>query len=281
MADQQQYHVQEVTRDVYDSEYKSPLGAEDILAYVTDRPVEYVPYRGALIYIVGAEYPKKGYPTPEAIAALNIVKTTLREATKFPVSLFVADGNKLATSFNLIFNKAFSAYKFKKQFLCPAAYNVYLFLNTFLLFFGINKDVAEEFAFNFAHFVEYDDAYRYRMQDLMSESTYERMMANPRKEIKRLMEIFFERTQFKVGDTTPVKVSRLVYPLLMVLLVPKYKKAFKVSLTKEIFKGLQYDDADRYWACLKDEVYLFTGKTYEERNKGRLIPRPVKVDYNS
>lgn len=280
MADQQQYHVQTISRDVYESEYSSPLGAEDILAYVTDRPVEYVPYQGALIHIVGAKYPKKGYPTPEAIVALNIVKTAVKEATRYPLQLLSVNKDKLLTSFNNTFNKAFTPYKMKEEYLCPAAYGVFQFLRLFLIRANIQPAIANLAAFNFAHFIEYDDAYRYRMQDIMSESTHAQITENPRKEIKRLLAIFFERTQFKVGDTPAVKVARLLKPLMLLLFIPKYKRIFKECMTKDVFTRLQYDDADRYWASLKNEVYLFTGKTYEERTVGWEIPHPVKVEYN-
>jgi len=281
--EQQQYHVQTVSRDIYESEYSSPLAQEDIMAYVTDRPVEYVPYKGALIHIIGAEYPKKGYPTPEAIAALNIVKTAVKEATKYPLQLLSVNRNKLLTSFNNVFNKAFTVYKVKEEYLCPAAYSVFHFLRLFLIRANVTPAVANLAAFNFAHFVEYDDAYRYRMQDIMSESTYNAMVENPRKEILRLLSVLDERTGKGdgIGQTVAQKVAKLLSPVLYLLYLPKYKNAFRAAMTHQVFKGMQYDDADRYWACLKDESYLFTGRPYAERTKGLLIPKPVRVDYNN
>lgn len=271
------YEVPTLNKDIYQNDPSKPLGTEDIIAYVSDRPLEYVPYQGIILHIQGATFPKKGFPMPESVAAINIIKTILLQLTKFPIFLLLVNKNKLLNTFNTIFDKAFSPYKLSPEYLCPTAYNFAQVIANFLINLGYEYNLSFSFGYNLAHILEYDDAYRYRLQDILSETTYELITTNPIQEIKSLITILEQRTP--KGNNVAKKIRKLLDPLLLLLSIPKYKKAFIEALTSSIFIGMQYDQADKYWAQLKGDDYLFTGKTYEERTRGLEIPQAVKVNY--
>jgi hypothetical protein len=271
------YEVPTLNKDIYQNDPSKPLGTEDILAYVSDRPLEYVPYQGIILHIQGATYPKKGFPMPESVAAINIIKTILLQATKFPLTLLLVNKNKLLTTFNQVFDRTFSPYKLSPEYLCPTAYNFHKVVSNFLLELGYDITLSVSFSYNLAHVLEYDDAYRYRLQDILSETTHEALTTNTNQEIKRLVSILEQRTP--KGNDVANKIKRLLTPIQLLLLIPHYRKAFKKALTHTILKGMQYDPADKYWAQLKGDDYLFTGLPYEERTRGLAIPQAVKVNY--
>lgn len=273
----QNYSVPELNKDIYQNDPSKPLGSEDILAYVSDKPLEYVPYQGIILHIQGATYPKKGFPMPESVAAINIIKTIILQLLKFPIFLLLVNKNKLLTTFNIVFDKAFSPYKLSPEYLCPTAYNFAKVVAEFLLSLGYNHPLSVSFGYNIAHVLEYDDAYRYRLQDILSESSHEALTQNTHQEIKRLIKILETRTP--KGNDVANKIKRLLTPIQLLLLIPKYRKAFQKALTPTILQGMQYDTADKYWASLKGDDYLFTGLPYEERTSGLAIPQAVKVNY--
>jgi len=266
---EKQFDVPVAPRDLFQNQNNSPLGNEDIVAYVASH-IDYVPWKGIIIHIEDASYPKKGFPTPEAIAALNIIKALIKETLRYPLSVTITDKNKLLNSFNFIFNKTFNAYKLKEEYLCPAAYNFYLFTFNVLKDAGIRQDIANETAFNLAHIVEYDDAYRYRIQDLASEFNQH---APIREETNRLLVIFKQRTTDLLG----VKLNHIIKFAPMILLIPKYRTI--INRYKHLIKNMEFDDADRYWAFLKDSHYDFCGQPFPERKEGLRIPQPYKVNY--
>lgn len=268
MTQQKNFDIPTTPRDLYQSEHTTTLGAEDIVAYVASN-IEYVPWKGIIIHIEDATYPKKGFPTPEAVAAINIIKVILRECLKLKFSLLVANKNTLLNSFNIIFDKTFLPYKLKEEYLCPTAYNFYKFLQYSLIDLGITPSIAGQTAFNIAHILEYDDAYRYRFQDLMSEFIVE---ANPRQEMKRLLNIFTRRTR----DNVSKKLAHILMLVPLLLLVPRYKKIFNNN--KAFLKKCAFDEADRYWAYLKNANYDFGGEEFPQRTEGMKIPQPYKIN---
>lgn len=240
--------------------------------------IECIRGKGILVHRVGALYPEKGWPTPEALHELGKVKRLLRESIdlfKFPsltLGLLFYDKNKLLNQFIILFDNIYRTRSLngakslsrKMEFLCPTAVSMFLFISGFLKDCGYNKDIAEQFAFRIAQIPEMDDAYRYRIQDLAS--CYEPKNA-PRKEIKRLGEIYWEREHEYSARPKIAKVIKLVE---LLLLVPKYNKAFKKNA--HYITGMALDEGDKYWCSLRSE-YDYDGKTYEEKQVGLQKPQ--------
>lgn len=267
------YEIPTVSQDMYQSPpTNNPLQNEDILSYVSSRPIEYSPY--PLLYIDGATHPMKGWYEPQIIAELNIIKALILQASRFPLAILVSNKAKLMTSFNMLYDKMFH-YTVNETFMLPAAHGFYRALSALLTSIGFSEDLSKQFAYRFAHVINYDDAYRYRLQDILSETTYFALQSNPRKELKRLITILDQRTP--KGNQVANKLKRILTPASFLLILPRYKRAFQKAMTQDTLSAMQYDQADRYWASLKGDDYLFTGHPYHIRTHNLQIPQAVKV----
>ena len=220
---------------------------------------------GMCITYKGVPYVKKGFPTPEAVFAINQVKKILLEFTKLcknPLILLgIVFSNKtiLCQSFNVVFDKIFSNHKIKEQFMCRSAFNLANFVHSVLLDMKVDNTIAKEFAFNIAQIIEYDDAYRYRVQDVMSELNVEAFTKSPRKETKRLVSIFKERsTNF---------VPQKLHSVMVIVLLSSFflKKSFIKNVS--FLKQIEPDNHDRYWMSMRDDHYNYFGLSVEERHK--------------
>lgn len=223
---------------------------------------ELIPFYGSLVYVEGAQYPRKVISSAEIVYRVNIVKEYLKQTLQHP-DTFLFGKDRFINNFNLFFKKSFP-YDVRNKYLCPTARSLKLAIVVFLVEIGVDKDIAQEFAYNFCHIIEFDDAYRFRLQDMATECNLEALKQNPRKEIRRLLNLFIERHNLQVMNHIGVvhKTNLLVTPLLWILLIPKYKRAF--LLASNHIQGMVYDESDWYWTAFKDN-YKFGGKTHEER----------------
>ena len=216
---------------------------------------------GVLVYYDGALYPARGFPTDQIFLSMNIVKRVLRESLKFPL-LFLHSNKRLIESFNSIGEVSFYASVPPKYVLCPAARKIDDMVYIFLEEIGISPVEAALMARNIAYIFEFDNAYRYRIQDLASEAIEEELINNPSMEINRLLSIFLER------DSDPIITSKFKMfkrYISFALMIPKYKKAFKRAMELGL-NGIKYDHEDWYWVCQRTD-YLYGGLSYEDRIK--------------
>lgn len=237
---------------------------ESSVVYLIEK-MEAVEHFGMCVYYKGVPYVKKGFPTPEALYALNQVKKLLLEVTKtlknpfFSVGFLVANKTELCRSFNTVFDKIFGAHKMKEEFMCRSAFNLANFAHSVLLDIGVENSVAREFAFNIAQIIEYDDAYRYRFQDLMQELDVELLRKNTAKEIKRLVQIFKERSTNQV----PEKLSSV----LSVISILSFFMSKKINKHSSFLKLAAPDNHDRYWMCMRNDHYNYFGQSVKERHE--------------
>lgn len=276
MSEQQQFEIPIPPKEAFASRLSDPLQGEEIISYISEK-IEHVLYEGILVHIKGATYPRRGFPTPEAVHINNVIKTLIKQALLSPKVLIfklIFQKTHLCVSFNKVFKKAFSSYLLKEEYLSPVSRSLSLLIFNLLVSYNIPKDVAKYSSIAFANILEYDDAYRYRLQDIISETTYYRLQYNPHQEITRLFHVFQLREQ---TSTTAMDIYRIVSPLLILLKVPSIRKKFIRSLDNNIVNGMKYTPMDQYWANLKGDLYLFGGKTYDERTKNITIPQAYRI----
>ena len=231
---------------------------------------------GIKAYLKGAQFPQKGFPTPDIMNACNQVKKILAELFKYvkdPMFLgsslyFLLSFNKIKriqmflTSINSISFKVMRPYLLQAKFMTPVGLEIKLILKSFLSKLGIDDEQSIRTADIFSHLLDYDNAYRFRVQDILSESSKEKMLKNPRKEIKRLIKIYCKREKSGIE----YKFIGISFLLGLVLLIPKYKRIFKEVIRDCNFERLQYDESDIYWVCFRDG-YDFMDMNYQERLK--------------
>ena len=232
--------------------------------------------QGVYIYYKGVPYPCRAYFNPlndpnhnlRALNALGMVK-------KFFLSLFYAP--VIPRTFNL---KKWE--RFLESSLLMCQWHLFEFLaednewsvpvweigkmvRVFLETLGFNSDIAYLAARIVMCIFEYDQAYRYRLQDLLRESS-KRLMQNPRKEIKRLFQLLIDRDIMDEGKQWNIygRAEKFIKPLLLVLLIPKFKNAFLKAIDGLDFENIKLDINDRYHVSFW-RGYDFFGQDFDTR----------------
>lgn len=271
---------------------------------------EYPEEGGIYVYYKGLPYPKKGFPYPEAVWAndvikritLTIFKSVVMKET-IPALLMVAIFPwkiKIKIVENFLHNYArVSDWIFHQHFLKPDRYSnacrvLIDIVNTFLFELGITGArhlhgdyLSKYIALTIATIVEYDDAYRYRFEDIATETDRQRLIKKPFREIRRLLDIFEKRETY---DNVKGHVKTIRIALSIALLHPKVRKAFRKalqSISDKRFNYMKLDNADRYHILLRGD-YNFTGldfnqrvQIYEEFHRSKNIPYPPEVEVAS
>ncbi|MEK6879935.1 MAG: hypothetical protein AABY22_10025 [Nanoarchaeota archaeon] len=239
---------------------------------------------GFLTHHVSFDYPEKGWRDIHIIKSVNYVK-------RFTITWIRFVANKYMLPFYLTF--ALLPWRFKIKILdkmlaeyCSVAdYYLHLYehkyylnpryyspltlelmniINIILIEIGISADTSKRFSFIFVSLIEYDRAYYPRVEDLFSETTKEKMLENPKKEIEKLMQLFIERDFQRV--TLQERFYSFAKLVIYALYLPRFKRAFKKAFINSKFENLQFDDADRYHVREKGS-YNWFGMTEQERNK--------------
>jgi len=226
-------------------------------------------WNGALkTNIKDAMFPYKSYVSDEIMWATNMVKSNFMEALKLltrpqylPGTLYTLfrqkELEKTIQSFNQQSWRVISPYILKDQHLSNFAKELHWCIFTFLYELGITEEHADRFATIVSHLIEYDNAYRFRIQDLFSEVT----KLTP-KEIKRLARISKERDSEGVSK----KITTIATIISLGLWIPKVKRAFNKVAEGVTIENLYYETDDIYWVALRED-YLYQGKTKEQRMK--------------
>ena len=215
--------------------------------------IDYIDYSdGIKLFMRGVPYARKGFPTPEAVFATNVAKRAFMMMFN-PLMLIGWKKNK--ERFERCASWSMSRFYLKPQNLCPTAREL------IKLPFGETAKIM-------AHIFEYDDAYRYRLQDVMSELNKENLFKNPRKELSRLVDLLIVR------DTAQNMRDKFKTVKLFLWLLVPFKRKFLKSIKDLDLDKMKFDEDDRYWVLLRNDEYLFFGENKEQRG-ARLTVRPV------
>lgn len=250
------------------------------------------PSGGILLFIEGAEFPQRCGPTPEALVSINIVKRICAEALRFatlyplPVALLIRPRLFLfqgIESFNRLATKLLEPHYVSDSHLCPFAQALNVFLTAFLLDLDIPIKTAVGFSRNIAHLFEYDVAYRWRAQDIFTESSASALFSQ--RELKRLATLAHTRDDIgRKYDRVGTQTKRFLTLVRLAILLPSIKRALIKALSVVDYKELQFDEWDRYWCCFRTD-YNFFGKSAKEREemiqeRGWRTPKSYALDSN-
>lgn len=216
--------------------------------------------RGIFAYYEGAEFPQKGVTDVEVMKAVNIVKAIVAGILSLRPNLV-----SVLTAFNRIGNKVIEQYLLKDEYRTAGTLELGRVIYDFVFSLTSNSVIALHFSRIFSHLIEYDNAYRLRVLDLGTETSKEKLLKNPRKELKRLVKVMSEREIF-LGEDVTRKFRAMVNILSLLLYIPKYRKAFKYAIHMADWEKMTFDNTDKYWAYLRTD-YNFGGLSYEERMK--------------
>lgn len=259
-----------------DSIIKKPSVVSEITEHKqSEDAVTQVEYDGIVkIHVSGAEFPMKGAPTPDALWSVDIVKKIIIEFIKIqnPLSLlsFLSKKRiiKLLESFNRIAQGVMQPYLYYKYFnqgvlsLLPVSRGTGKIIDLFLVNYGIPQETARKTAEFFAHIIEFDGFYRFKLLDIMSEANDIELVNNPRKEVQRLLKICYNREQV-IGSYIQPKLKLLIYGT-WVLAIPKVRRAFQDAVKLASLSLFKIDETDFYWMSMRTDYHYF-GKSFKER----------------
>lgn len=250
---------------------------------------------GIQLFINGAEYYQRGMAMGETLFFVNMAKRLLVEGLKLGSKLPILIGlmtmfvrtrkarlnfmEGIIESFNSLMYKILSPYILKPQYMTPSARQLRSVVKDFMLGFGMSERISTQFSDIFSHMIEYDNAYRFRMQDMFTSTSKNDIVRSPIRTINKMVQTLIERDTVGVS----VKFKAGVRFLSMVLLFPSFRNAFKSAFLKSDFEKLQFDEIDIYWISMRND-YDYLGETVDVRslrNTGKSIPAPVpKEEYD-
>lgn len=233
--------------------------------------------QGVLLYYKGIDFPRRVYYNKlddpnfilRALNALGIVKKTLYTMTTLksvvvPYRLSLKKWDLfLKTLLGLSDWVLYEWYISDRDFSVPV-WEAGKFVRVFLQEIGFSEELAIGYSRLVMMILEFDNAYRYRLQDLAG-------VFNPkaelRKELQRVFNIYLDRElQHKDSSEWGArgKVANAFKLLSFGLYIPRVKRAFKKALDSIDLEKIKFDENDRchisFWTG-----YDFEGKTMLER----------------
>lgn len=255
--------------------YAFPTGEQQISAEADDfyQPERLVVEGGIFLWLKDAQYPIRGWVSPEILFSVNICKSAFIEAVRVLSMPLIAPGVALSllmpksaewigAAFSRLAWRAMSPWILKDSLMTPCARSLQHFAFDLMRHSGIGEELSDRISSILAHCIEYDSAYRMRIMDVMGETSRERLM-NPSSELRRLHGILSERD---LSPSVALKAGKVVSLARAALLVPRIRKAWKLAVAEMDIESMRMDEADEYWACMRTD-YLFMGMTVEERKE--------------
>lgn len=227
---------------------------------------------------VDLKFPEKGFPDPLAVSLANKVKRVLKEGISFfsykwtvisfSLFMFLPFRYKIKVIEKWLDGWAgFGMLVMEPRLMQPKFYTEFSretlkFIDVFLKTLGISAHIAEKTAWIGGELAERDNAYRWRAEDIATETSAQKLLDNPRGEILRLTNILELR---ELKSKKLVKTANNFARMLSIALYhPRIRKAWNKALKAVNFKNFQYDDIDRH-AVMKYAGYNFFGIPHEAR----------------
>ena len=234
------------------------------------------PEGGTFMKLYGCSYLYKGYPDKEIVERVDLIKrvfmASVRLLNKSPFRyfmpiIFLLFRKKVIKNLIYWYVNIFEQYLGKIQ-LPFKEFNVF---SRELIRVGLKfadtildqsyRDRIEKLVYCLAMIMEFDNAYRWRVQDILGNINKDNLRENPTKEIKRLFNIFIER-DFGIQDRIIV-IKKIV---LFLLLFKKFRTLVMQFLLELDIDKVKLDEADFYF-CLMRKSYNYRGLSFEERMK--------------
>lgn len=237
------------------------------------------PQQGYLVLYKGEKYPKKGWPDQVDILQIDLIKRFFRLSARFmsetPIRYFLIlflflpkwIQNKAIAKFYEHFIVGYlglimQRIQQKDEYYCTSAREIrrtgYAISHEAKT--QKEKEAVEFFADFFGNFMEFDNAWRYMVQDVLPEANVANIILNPAKELERLAKIHYERMG-RTRDDAKV-VARLLK--LLFFFRPEVEKWIQRFFYEVNMEKVKLDDADWYH-CLPRLDYNYRGMIYADR----------------
>lgn len=233
---------------------------------------------GILVYYHNAEFPQRGAAEPDALKGINIVKKIAVNSTKlimnkefYPTILWFLLKTKKGKAkfitktflaFNNVAQRCLEENLIKRCYMTPTGKNLDLLVYKTLLNMQVQEKVANDFARYFSSMFELDNAYRFRLQDAISEINNDAMFKDPASEFIRVFKIYQSRDIDAISEK-----MKILEPAIKIFFKFKwFTKPFMKALRDVGIDNMRFDANDIYWTNQRDD-YKFRGIDYSERVK--------------
>lgn len=217
---------------------------------------------GVLSYLDGIEHPMKGFCYGETVETVDEVKKTLMAFLNGFFSVLLK--NKVRTIlFSLLFRKQFeemmrimvikSDYRMRRVRqkpikYCRCAREVYRVFNLMAIWYPQQKEFIESVRNIICMGLEYDDAYRFPLQDVIVEFNKTAGRKDIIKETRRLLDILIHRDSRGTEDQFGV--------IRKALILLRFRKSLKEALRRFFLElnlnEMKMDDLDNFHARFKE-----------------------------
>jgi hypothetical protein len=252
--------------------------------YIPDH-AEYIKGKGTFVYYKGykdqppPKFPSRNVAPEDAVYAVAGVKRNLLAVLRFLgtkemrwVLGFVALGTRkwqtrLLTNalneFNASSEVLLYPFYLNEDYYCEVGSEIGNATIEFLTTLGIREETAQKTGEIVATMIEFDNVYRWRLQDTMGYARKDDMLYNFPSEVERLLKI--EASHEVHADMAP-KFSSIGKMLKLAWKIPRIKKALQVSIQSIDFDKCKLDEGEIYHTILYDG-YQTQGRTLDERIK--------------
>jgi hypothetical protein len=223
------------------------------------------------LHVAGAEFPRRTCVMDTALYSTNMIKSVIIESIKIATMPQNVTGTLITIllpkyrqstiyAFNKLGKRIISHEILKDIHRTSFGRELQFFIFNFMRHLTNEQD-AEDFSEIVSVAIENDDAYRYRIMDILSE-TKKHKLKNVR-EIKRLLHLFHERNYNNVWGS---KVNAIATLLFLALKIPSIKRAYINAVEHMILDNMQLQEEDIYWALYKSD-YKVLGMNTEEKKE--------------
>lgn len=235
------------------------------VTYLPER-AEYLEGIGNFVYYKGVDLPSRTVAPVEAIFAINIPKRITVQLLKFIATLHKRGRvNRFFQYYAETMELFLQPFYLEDAYYCKPAKEIRKLTQGIVKAMGVVEEVASRIAEMIAMVIEFDNAYRWRIQDLAGEASKEALRKNLPKELKRLIGILGEREAIVGGGQHVVQRfkngARIVN---FAWYIPTWRKKMRKALEDLNLDNLKMDQADIYHTLLYGD-YHTGGKNQEER----------------
>jgi len=234
---------------------------------------------GMEVWFTDCPFPFKGFPYPEAIMMINGVKRLMVgfgravSADMWLIALAFFFSPRRARILDRLIDSFVGSCRMlildcvvRPKRCTPVVRELwsiaYLLLREGL---GTSEAAAKGFAEILMMMLEYDNAYRQRLQDILSATSAERLIENPRRELGRLLAIMSHReTNADNQISIPAKYRPFLAAIRLFWIFPKFRRAWRKALRSADYSKLIFDEADRYHLLLCSD-YDYLGISLDKR----------------
>lgn len=248
------------------------------VSYVPQR-AEYLEGKGNFVHYLDVPFPSRCVAPVEAIYATDHVKKMVVEALRFLSSrdtlpmvamLAVMGGKRRARviadalgKFVSVADKSMGPYYLNDGYYCGPAKSVRAFCRSLFVSLGVGDAVADRAGELFGACFEYDNAYRFRLQDMVTEADEGALSEDFPKEARRLLDLEASRERIGVNDVTD-KFRAAARLLRYAWAIPSMRRAIRKAIADADLGMCRLDEADIYHTYLYGD-YDIGGKGLDER----------------